>query len=318
MKLIYHPIFLEHDTGMHPENANRLLSLDSLPETEVPSGEEFLTLVHRPAHIAEVKTACQFSDMLDPDTITSPGSYQAAIHAVGAAILASESGDFALVRPPGHHSYPDRSTGFCLFNNVAIAAQKLVLEGKRVLILDFDGHLGDGTSHIFEKTDEVLYWSLHQFPAFPGMGWVDEIGSEKGKGFTVNVPLPPGSGDDIFIHSLQSTMPIAEQFEPDVVAISAGFDAHELDPLLQLRVTNNSFYKIGAMLRRRFSNIFAVLEGGYNTQELPGCIYNFVAGINGEEMPYKQPHTESSRMIWEEYDLRISEVERVLKPFWKF
>ncbi len=318
MDLIYHPVFLEHETGMHPENPKRLEAFEGLHATDVPDGSPWLDIVHTQQHIENVKAACAANRHLDPDTMASPGSYEAAVRAVGATVMASENGGFALVRPPGHHAYASRSSGFCLFNNVAIAAQKLANEGKRVFLFDFDGHLGDGTSHIFEETDQVLYCSIHQYPAFPGHGWVNEIGTGKGKGFTVNIPLPPESGDDIFLDAVQTSMQVLEQYQPDVVAVSAGFDAHLYDLLLQLRVTENSFYNIGKMLRERSNNIFATLEGGYNVEVLPKCVYNFLAGINGGEMPYTEMETTSFRAVWEEYELRINAVMGGLRGWWKF
>ncbi len=319
MKLIYDPVFLEHDTGMHPENAKRLEVFGDLPKSEVPDGTPWLQLVHTPSHIENVqKLGVKAVHHLDPDTVIGPGSYEAAIRAVGATVMASDQGDFALVRPPGHHAYANRSSGFCLFNNVAIAAQKLANEGKRVFLFDFDGHLGDGTSHIFEATDQILYCSIHQFPAFPGHGWVNEIGTDAGKGYTMNLPLPPDSGDDVFMDAVATCMQVLEQYKPDVVAVSAGFDAHLFDLLLQLRVTESSFFKIGEMLRERSNHVFATLEGGYNVAVLPQCVHNFVAGINGEAMPFQRQATSSSRQVWEEYELRSQVVMSNLKGWWKF
>jgi len=317
MELIYNSIFLEHDTGNHPENKSRLLSLGDLPETEIENGEKYLTLVHTPEYIEKVKETCKEGGMLDADTIASRQSYEAAIYAVGATVLASEIGGFALVRPPGHHAYPNYGSGFCLFNNIAIAVQKLINEGKKVLIFDFDGHLGDGTETIFYNSNKALFWSLHLFPAFPGTGDADEIGSENGRGYTINVPLPTESGDDVFFEGINTFLPAAKEFNPDVVAISAGFDAHQSDFLLRLRLSLNAFYKIGRLISSNFDNVFATLEGGYNTEFLPKCIYNFLDGINNEEQRFFEAETDSWIQTHDEFEGRISLTRMLLSKYWK-
>ncbi|MEZ4918811.1 MAG: histone deacetylase family protein, partial [Saprospiraceae bacterium] len=209
--------------------------------------------------------------------------------------------------------------GFCLFNNIAIAAQHAVRQNKRVLILDFDGHLGDGTMDIFYHTDQVLYWSIHQYPGYPGNGSAREIGEGKGKGFTINTPLPARSGDDILLHAIEYMLPAAIQFEPDVVGLSAGFDAHMHDPMLQLHATGNFYYKLGLIMQEHFNDkLFAVLEGGYNTNDLPACIHNFLAGINNQAMPFPGPSSTSEMSVWGTYEMHLHHSAALLAEFWKF
>jgi len=317
MDLIYSKAFLGHDTGMHPENRKRLEAFGQLPESEIESGEQYLGLYHTKEYIEKVRVGCREGCALDQDTVCSKGSFQAAVMAVGATIKASETGGFALARPPGHHAHPERSSGFCLFNNVAIAAQRLANQGKKVLIFDFDGHLGDGTLKFFYGSDRVMYWSLHQFPAFPFAGSENDIGEGPGKGFSINVPLPPESGDDLYIRGIRQFLPVARQFNPDVVAISAGFDAHQHDLLLDLRVSVNAFHETGKILRENFKNLFATLEGGYNVETLPRCVYNFLDGINGASPRYSEEPTDSRIQVIDEFDARVTQLERNLREVWK-
>lgn len=321
MKFLYHPAVLAHDTGLHPENRRRMeVFADYVtPEPLILDGEPYLQLVHPKSYVETIRFHCLQGQPLDADTFASPGSFGAATAAVGATIMAMERGDFALVRPPGHHAFREESHGFCLFNNIAIATQKAVNEGKRVLIIDIDGHLGDGTMDIFYNTDRVFFWSLHQYPAYPGNGNPNEIGKDKGKGFTMNVALPAGSGDDIFWHAVEYLWPAVVQFNPDLVAISAGFDAHQFDPMLQLKATVNFYFKFGKLLANTFSGkIFAALEGGYNIEELPKCALNFLAGVNGEPMPFEEAPTTTGLRTWETYEMFLHMTAGQLAKYWKF
>ncbi|WP_396259301.1 histone deacetylase family protein [Haloferula sp. A504] len=316
MRPIFDPVCLQHDTGTHPECAARLAGAGFEEET-VPSGEEFLTLVHDPEHVERVREACARGVPLDPDTVTSPRSYEAALRAVGATLRAAGEGGFAITRPPGHHASASRVSGFCLFNNIAIAARKLANEGKRVLIFDFDGHMGDGTAAIFDDDDQVLYWSIHQYPAFPGTGSEEQTGSGKGVGHTVNVPLPPGSGDDLFMEGIRHTLPVARAFKPDVVAVSAGFDAHRLDPLLDLNVTEHSFHQVGRLLADEFSEVFATLEGGYEPRSLRSSVGAFLDGVNGRPFESGGKSTVSDFKHHDEFGMRLCHLEECLAPVWK-
>lgn len=307
---------MQHQTGNHPECAERLFSFKELPNAEIPAGEPYLELVHTQDYIQKVKDASANSIPLDGDTMTSLHSFEAACAAVGASVKAADTGGFALVRPPGHHAYPKRASGFCLFNSIAIATRSLIEQGKKVMILDIDGHLGDGTSYVFYNDPNVLFCSLHQYPAFPGNGWIDEIGSGPGQGFTINLPLPPGSGDDIFWQAMDFLLPLAKHFNPDTVAVSAGFDAHHTDPLLQLRLSLNCYYRCGLWLRKHFENVFAVLEGGYNLNTLPKAIDQFHQGVNGLAEPHPETASSSDRSTGSIFEKNLQGLHQELKPYW--
>ena len=318
MKLLYHPAVLEHLEGVtHPENAGRLQAFRDLPAAQnLPEALDYIPLVHPQDYIETIRSHSRQGLSLDPDTHTTAGSFTAATTAVSLAIEAYRQRNFALGRPPGHHAYRQEAHGFCLFNQIAIATQFARQEHERVLILDFDGHLGDGTMDIFYQHDQVLYWSLHQYPAYPGNGSATEIGAGAGKGFTINCPLPPGSGDDLFVQAIETMLPAAKQFNPDIVAVSAGFDAHQHDPLLQLRASEHFFYWIGQVLHSHFEGkVFAVLEGGYNPEALTAGIHHFLAGINGETLDPITPTRSApeTRRIFEQH---LEQALTSLKPYW--
>ena len=316
MKFLWHPASMEHDTGAHPESADRLSCLGPLEITEVEADENVLSLVHSKDYIERVRNYSANSRVLDNDTLLSPGSFKAAVYGANMAIKASAGNDFALMRPPGHHAYEDHGSGFCLFNNVAIAAKNLSNQGKKVLIFDFDGHQGDGTAAIFGHDPNVFYCSLHQLPGFPSKGYEHEIGIKEGLGFTMNLSLPPQAGDDILEDALKIMFPVMKQFNPDIVAVSAGFDAHQMDPLLQLRWTDSAYHLLGKTISKNFNNIFAVLEGGYNTDVLPQCIDAFKRGIEGKKFKSRERHTDSEILVWNEYEIRANNLINHLRPYW--
>ena len=216
-------------------------------------------------------------EWLDIDTIATATSWEAALLAAGTAIEAAARGGFALVRPPGHHALPGRAMGFCLFNNVAIAARwaQAELGLERVAILDWDVHHGNGTQAIFWDDPSVLFVSLHQWPYYPGTGGPDEQADT-----IVNVPMSARSGDEEYLHAFDHVVqPAFERFDPDLVLVSAGFDAHEDDPLADMRVTEDGFGELARRTRALAPRLGAVLEGGYNLGTLPGLVDAALAGF---------------------------------------
>ena len=194
---------------MHPENPERLAYFDkTIKETKLENGEKYLNIVYDKNYIELIKKSSEKESYLDADTYTNKYSYEAACFSVASAVLATDKNNFSLGRPPGHHATKNKAMGFCLFNNIAIAAKNLVSQGKKVFIIDFDGHHGNGSQEIFYNTNKVLYLSTHQYPAFPGTGWVEEIGANEGKGFTINIPMSPYTGDDLFLDILNKCFEI--------------------------------------------------------------------------------------------------------------
>ena len=285
---------LEHQPGPgHPESSGRLRAvLDDLRARPVPGSEwvparlatdDELGRAHAAPYLAALARLDGRRGRLDPDTVASPGSWTAARLAAGAAVYATElvwagqaRNAFALVRPPGHHAEHARAMGFCLLNNVAVAAEAaLCLGAQRVAIIDWDVHHGNGTQHLFEARRDVLYLSVHQSPFYPGTGAPHEVGIGPGSGFTVNCPLPPGQSDADYGTVFEDLFaPALAAFMPELVIVSAGFDAHARDPLGEMRVTERGFVAMCSLAAAATPGrkLVLVLEGGYDLVALTDSV----------------------------------------------
>jgi acetoin utilization deacetylase AcuC-like enzyme len=273
VRLVSHADFVRlHPTGHNPETARRLevllAAFDDWSEA-VPATPEQIERAHTSDHVERIREITA-ETWLDGDTPASATSYEAALLAAGGAIQAVATGGFALVRPPGHHALADRAMGFCLFNNIAVAARAAQAEQGvgRVAILDWDVHHGNGTQAIFWDDPTVFFVSLHQWPFYPGTGGPDDQGDT-----TLNIPLSGGCGDEDYERAFDHLVePGVRAFEPDLVLVSAGFDAHTEDPLASMNVTEDGFRELARRTAALSPRCAAILEGGYNLSTLPRLV----------------------------------------------
>jgi acetoin utilization deacetylase AcuC-like enzyme len=308
--LLSHPSSLRHETGPHPEQPARIVAIERELENRGYLGFErvsspaverdVLRAVHPERHIELIKRAAAGGGaQIDPDTVVSPGSFEAALHAAGGAVAlvdrlvdGSAPTGFSIHRPPGHHAEAARAMGFCLFNNIAVAARHaLDAHGlERVMVVDWDVHHGNGTNDIFHEEPRVLFCSVHQSPLYPGTGPAGDVGSGPGRGFTVNMPVPPGSGDETFGSVIEHVcVALARAWKPQLLLVSAGYDAHHEDPLADCLVTDAGYAAMARSVRAAGEDlgmpVGAVLEGGYALDALARGVAVTMEALAGDGGP---------------------------------
>jgi acetoin utilization deacetylase AcuC-like enzyme len=312
--LFQHPSSHSHETGSHPERVERIEAVEAAlgardwlgwDVRESPAVKRsVLEAVHPGEYVQRIESmSLRGGGYLDMDTVLSSGSWECAQHSTGGAVamvdalLSGEARYGASVhRPPGHHAEPTRGMGFCLFNHIAVAARHaLDAHGAgRVLIVDWDVHHGNGTNDIFHRTDEVLFCSIHQSPLYPGTGPASDVGSGAGAGYTVNMPVPSGSGDEVFCSLVEHVaVPLGREYRPRLVLISAGFDAHRADPLASCACTAEGYRAMAGSVRRLADELDVpaglVLEGGYDLEGLATSLVASLEALGATEAPAADP-----------------------------
>jgi len=316
MKILYTDSVKMHNEISEAEGAYRVNDfVESVSVEELESlrslTERLIKTVHTPRYVQKVKGACMSKCEL-AEVQLAPASYEAMIASATLAIMAARDRSFAVTRPPGHHASREKAEGFCFFNNIAIATNYLLEQGQRVCVIDIDGHHGNGTQSIFKKDGRVFFASIHQSRVYPYSGLANDIGNGQSYKKVINIPVPDGSGDDVFLKALTFIVEQVKVFAPDCVAVSAGFDGYAKDALLNLKYSKHGYYEAGKLISSIGKPVFAVLEGGYHS-EVKSCAEAFTAGILEENFVTEEIPSTSSDICMKTTDGVLQEISSLLK-----